>query len=580
LLLAAMLEAGGEKTQLMRGEPRPGAFGAADSRPWTTKPAADLRSLAAELGADEAAVRAVVEEARREEDALVAEVVEAGRARGPELLALAGPGAAPPPAAVETAWVRVWDAAKKAWEDVDAPPDAKGRPWTPAELAALRRSITLRLTLRRKTGEKVDAVELLRVPLDAAAAAWKAIELGVSPGEFPKGEKLRAMAPAERLDVLKKVKVWRPGLVVDGKAYGGRPFDLEGKVYEVDAGGQTAAARDLGRGLGGAFGGAFGGGGEKPTSSVVGLDLEVVQKEPGAPERIHRRALLEPYRGARALPFLKVSLLIDGASARPGDRGRRELAVYARNARSLRALFAGEASVPAFQPNVEPDALLLRFVDLRRRALAELAAGKPFLQEGLGLTASTRQLVLDEAAGAVFERRGIDLIDNPIWIPGDPAATAALGAADTALEALLLGRLYPGSTSASAWTILERERLLNAAPKPATEGGRVKLAWSEAAWWSVDPARGRVVGRGASGAGQGLVEYAWEQASNICAYADAASVMTMSPGTPQAAQDANELYGNFCSAIGGTTVRDQMKAKIDQMTKDMWASAVKALGGL
>lgn len=579
LLLAALLEAGGEKTRLMRGElARATPPGKVD----LSLPPADLKALAVELGADEAAVRAVVEEARREDDALVAEVVDAGRARGPALLALAGPAPAPPPAALDAAWVQVWDAGKKAWEDVDAPAAANPRPWTPAELAAQRRSLVVKLVMRKKTGDKIEPIVLLQVSLDAAAAAWKAVEFDLGPEErqLPKAEKLRDLTPAQRLEALKKVKVFRPGLVVDGKAYGGQPFDLNGKVYEVQADGRTGPARELARGLGGAFGGLTGGGEEKPSTSVVGLDLEITQKEPGAPDRLHHRALLAPLPSGKPLPFLQVSLLVDGAPLRPGDRGRREVAGYARNAKALRAILGGRVDGPRLQPHAEVNSLLLRFVDLRRRVLLELAAGKPCVQDSLGLTASSRQLVLDEAAGAVFERRGIDLIDNPLWIPGDPEATASLGAADTALEALLLSRRFPGSTSSSAWTILERERLLNGAPKSASDGGRVKLAWSEAAWWSVEPGRGRVVGRGASGAGQGMVEYAIEQASMICSYTDMASVFTMHPDTPQAVKDANDMYGDACSVIGGTTARDKVMGKIKDMNANMWAGATQALGGM
>jgi hypothetical protein len=577
LLLAALLEAGGEKTRLMLGETNEVAPGPVD----LSLPPADLKALAAELGADEADVRAVVEEARREDERLVAEAVEAGRARGPALLARVELAAAPPSRPVETSWVQVWDPAKKDWEDVDAPKAGNPRPWTAAQLADQRRSLTVRLVLRRKAGDRIERLPILQVPLDAAAAAWKPIELSVSPaeGQFPNGGKLRAMAPAERVEALKKVRKFRPGLLVDGKAYGGQPFDLDGKVYEVTPDGRTGPARELGRALGGVFGG-LGGEEEKPAGAIAGLDLEIAVKEPREPEQVHRRALLAPAGEARALPFLQWSLLVDGAPLRPGDRGRRELAALARNARAFRALLAGDPKGPRLNPHAEVDALLLRFVDLRRRAIVALAAGKGVVQDALGLTASSRQLFLDEAAGAVFERRGIDLIENPAWIAGDPAATAALGVADTALEALLLSRRFPGSTSTSAWTLLERERLLRGEPQVLRSDARSRVRWSDAAWWSVEPGRGRVVGRVASGGGQGMVEYAWEQASNICAYTDAASVLTMSPDSPQAAKDANDLYGNFCSVIGGSTVRDQMKAKIDKMTADMWAGATQALGGL
>ena len=77
-----------------------------------------------------------------------------------------------------------------------------------------------------------------------------------------------------------------------------------------------------------------------------------------------------------------------------------------------------------------------------------------------------------------------------------------------------------------------------------------------------------------------MVEYALDQASKICSYTDMAGVFTMHPGTPQGLRDANDLYGDACSVLGGTTARDKMMGKIKDMNADLWAGVTQALGGM
>lgn len=595
LLLQAMIEAGGEKTRLMRvdvveadGTKLVESF---RKRERKEPPANDPKGLAAELGLDPAALEAVAAERRRDVAALLDEIVEAAKAETARLTPLVGAltgRSAPLPK--EHVWVQVQE--KSAWIDLDPSPveipRKGGRPLSPQDLAAQRRTVTLRLILNRKSGGKPEAVPLLSVPADLSAVSWKPIELLVqpAPGQLPHSTKLRDLDAKGVFETFRKVKQYRPCLIVDGKSYGGIPFDLDGQTYSVDAGGRVGPAKALGGGLGKAFGGAFGGGDEAapPASVLESVVLEVAVKEPGTGERIHRRAVATaPKPGLRALPFLRYSYLVDAAPLPAGELGRREIRAIAANAAALHKLNKGQIAGVHFNLNADVAPMLLLFGDLRRRALLRLGEGAPFVQDRAGLVAETSQIFLDEEGGRVLLRQGIDILDNPGFFEGAADRTMTLGAAETALECLLVERAQPGIARRSAWTLMERGRLQGGKAEVTDRDGRREVRWSPDAWWSVDPAGGVCVGRVPSGAGQGLIEAVIESASQVCSYADAVGFLSGASGAtgqqPSWADKTTKSFGRACSALGGSTVRDEIKDQIDEMTKNLWATAISSMMG-
>jgi hypothetical protein len=599
LLLQSMLEAGGEKTRLMRVElaEADGAmlledFRKRDPKSRLARPDSDPKALAGELGVDPGALQALVQERRREEKALVDEVLEAAKAETARLAPLVGPVAARALAAPrEHFWPQAWDGSKKDWVDLDPSPveipRKGGRPATAAELAVQRRSLTFRLVMNRKSGEKSEPVALLTVPADLSAVSWRAVDFVLQPlkGQLPPAAKLAELDEKGRVEAFRQVKTYRAGLVIDGKYFGGLPFDLTGKVYEVDAGGRVGPAKALAGGLNKAFGGVLGGGGGGQAAAASTLEnvvLEVAVKEPGSPERVHKRAVYATPKAegkVHALPALRYSFLVDGAPLPPGERGRRELAAIARNAAALRKVFKGERDGVHFNQHAEVSSLLLRFADLRRRLVMEINAGGGFLQDRVGIAAETSQVFVDEGAGRLMLRRGIDIFDNPVSLDsGD--RTMTLGVAETVLECLLVARGWPGDSSRSAWTAIGRARLLGGKAEALDRDGRREIRWSADAWWSVDPATGGCVGRVPSGAGQGLVEAAWENASEVCNYSDLAGFAAATQAGPAWASDATNLMGKACSYLGGTWARDQVKDKMDELAQGMWNGSINALAGM
>jgi hypothetical protein len=595
LLLQAMLEAGGEKTRLMRVDvdEADGAkfVEAFRKRERKERPESDPKQLAAELGVDAALLEGMVTRRRREKADLVEEILEAAKGETARLLplvgAMTGRAAAAPR---EHVWIQVLD--KAGWVDLDPSPvevPRKGaRLLSPQEVAAQRRSVTIRLILNRKSGEKLEAVPLLAVPSDLSAVSWKAIDLLIqpAPGQLPPVSKLRQLDSKAVLAAFRQVKQYRPGLIIDGKSYGGIPFDLDGKTYDVDAGGRVGPAKALGGGVGKAFGGLLGGGGEAAAPPALeSVVLEVAVKEPGAAERIHRRTLVTaPKPGVRALPFLRYSYLVDAAPLPPGEWGRRETRAIAVNAPALRKLIKGQAEGLHFNLHVEVPSLLLIFGDLRRRALVRLGDGAAFIQDRPGLVAEASQVFMDEENGRLLVRHGIDILDNPGCFDGAADRTLTLGAAETVLECLLVERVAPGEARRSAWSLMERGRLQGGKPEVSDRDGRRELRWSGDAWWSVDPAGGGCVGRVPSGAGQGLIEATITLAGKVCEYADAVGFISGASGAtgkqPGWADNTTKTMGRACGALAGTTVRDELKDQIDGMTKDLWTTTINSLAGM
>jgi len=600
LLLQAMLEAGGEKTRLLRCDLATAEWekllAAFRTRKVPARAPLDLKALAVELGVDPAGLETAVGARRREETALVEEILEAAKGEIARITPLLGAVKGRPAALPKDyVWVQVTDPTTKDWVDVDAPPveltKAAGKPMTPQELAAQRRSLSFRLVMNRKSGAKTEPVALLNVPVDLTAAAWKPIEFMLLPmhGQLPPTGKLRDLDSKARIEAFRKAKTFRAGLILDGKYYGGIPFDLTGELHEVDAGGRVGPAKALSGGVGKAFGGALGGFGAgeetKPAaSSIESLVLEVAVREPGVAERVHRRTVYAPGKpvdGVELYPTLRCSFLVDSAPLPEGERGRREVAAYVRNLPALRRLLKGELDGVHFSMQAEVSSVLLRFADGRRRALAGIGEGAAVLQDRPGVCAETSQIALDDANGRVLLRRGIDIMDNTARFEDGPS-TLKYGLAETALECLLVTRRWPGDSAPSAWTALERARLQGGKVEVLDNKGTKEIRWSPGAWWSVDPGSGLCVGRVLTGAGQGLIETAWEQASAVCNYSDVAGLAAGAASATghKEADDASAFFGKACGVVGGTWARDVAADKANDLTKDLWPNTLAALGGM
>lgn len=227
----------------------------------------------------------------------------------------------------------------------------------------------------------------------------------------------------------------------------------------------------------------------------------------------------------------------------------------------------------------------MRYADLRRRVQHRLMAGEGAsaqqLRERTGLVALFEQLAVSGDGLVVQER--FDIFANAVAYVNskgglDPRAALASGVADTALEAALLGPASEAAKRGTAWAQLGSQ---SGAPKVERDGPLLKVAWSDAAWWSVDPRSGAVVGRVPGGGGQGMTEYAFEVASTVCAFGWALSAYAAAtPNNEYYMEDADKWASRICAVITGTEIQTYQMEQISEIRSALWKVAIPALRGV
>jgi hypothetical protein len=200
------------------------------------------------------------------------------------------------------------------------------------------------------------------------------------------------------------------------------------------------------------------------------------------------------------------------------------------------------AAAPEPYPQLLTQWTLFREASLAR-ALAASHAGA-VLWDAPQVVVAERRFCMNKASGHACDRSRIDIVHNGLSVvPRDAAGEAAAaqlalrqGVFDTVAERVLLERAAPEGKAASAASKLDAARAAGAplgafaaadiagSPLSAPDQSFVKASEpsrrilvptgsnaSGDAWWSVDPRTGSVVGRGAGGYGESLVENAMLQ---------------------------------------------------------------------
>ena len=602
LLLIDLLEASGVVAQLVQ-KPLPPADGQKLLSMFIgRKEASDQldpqergKQVAALLGVEASLLEELRRTQRRESDTLVEEVlagcrIESARLLSSKDLSLTGTRAKPPR---QHYWVRLKDGGQHDLDPTGIDIERKGARSVGARtLEKLRWTVLLKLVLHRSVGRKKEAVPLMEIPLPLEKVAWKPVDLVIlpGPGQLQGSAQFLGMSPADRLPALKAVKMFRPGLIVDGLPYGGAPFDMQGKTYTVNGDGRIGAAKKIGgaaaRGLGGLFG--SGGGAKKgPAIQLQRLELELSLRAPDGKVVVHRRDLLE--KTSSRLPILRHSLLFATHALSPSEESRRVLSLLARNADAILSSVGGKPSRSHPHLGAEVSMLLMRFGAARRQVMARLIA-----ESGKGLRVSytqptivmeTRQLTGDLNTGSLSVRHGLDLMQNAVTMIASDGTTApemalSLGVAETALESLLLVRSHPAAAAPSAWNLMARSRLSGGPLQVETKSGTARIAWSDDAWWSIELSSGSCIGRVRSGAGQGMAEYIWNCAGKICDVAVLLGVYTASGAASKGVQDLDGALGNVCAIRGGSAPRAMAAKKIKAIKDTLWQQSTLALMGM
>ena len=585
-------------------------------------PAARLRRAAALAGVKEELFLARQKQRRAEADDLLAAALAGARQAAQRLektLAQAGelpPGASPDwrrelvEAVRDHYGVQVRPPGEKKWRHLFPPlPEAlAGRARVVREGTLPAAKVGFRVVLRRRRDRKEERIKLLERRCPLTEATMKGIYLALLPGrdQLPPPAKLWAMPLAERLQALARARILRLELHLDGRVYGGLPFDREGQVYETHGDGRVKAAKGLGKALGGLLGGMTGGGEEKkkPATAFLGLDLELQVLLPGRKPRLHTRTLLAPpaAAGPRPLPLLRLAILLQTRPLAPGEKERRFLASLVRHDEFIKRILAGKLDgLRLAGPRRIAEGLML-LAEYRRKAraafLAEAAGRVRLLRRGPDILMESWKLVGEDKGPArfvhAFDLVACGLVPLPAGADPDPArarrTALLLGAGDTALEALVLATIGPARRSRSAWNLLERARLLDPTPRVAEAGpGRLRLSWGGGgdpprAWWEIDRVTGLALGRVPGGAGQAMLEAAIEVRSKVNTICDVSNLAKMfiaaKPPKGALAKAGMKAWDAACGIVAGNLPTTVLQWQLNDMTNGLWQGATDALAGL
>lgn len=600
LLLQALLERAGVKATIMsralsqaERKAQLAAFLASDGKAGLADAPRLGTSAAAELAHPDAA--AAIDRLRGLDDAAVNEALAAAQRTAPELVAALGKALRPRrvDAPREHYWVEVaGEALDPSAPDLD---HGRAKPVDARALERLGHTLVVSLVMKRTRDGKGEEETLLQVPVALDAAAWAPIELTIR----PEPAKLGMTTAQGRKDPkalagrLAKAPILRGSLLVGGERHGAAGFDRNGVRYDVGTDGEVGGPAQLGAALGGAFGGfgGFGGGGKpKPEAGAklafVAVVLRVEVRGPGEannPERVHERVLVTP--APDELPVVRVSLLAENLALAPGERELSTARALLATKPALDALVAGDkGAADKLAAPSEPAPTLMRYADLRRRVQAQLAAGgaSQHFRERTGLVAMIERLVATSDGELVAQSR-FDIFANPVaYVTSkgelDAAAAVAQGVADTALEAALLGPKTAADRRGTAWAMLADAA---GAPKVIKSGGVLKVAWSDAAWWSVDPRSGAAVGRVPGGGGQAMVEYAKKVSDTVCNWGWVLAIFaSANPENPYHVGDASTFVSRFCSVMTGTEAQQIASEHIGEINNALWKIAIPAMVGL
>ncbi len=495
------------------------------------------------------------------------------------------------------AWVQ-WKAKDaNAWSDAD--PLFAERPVVTAqgELDPLKEAdrFVLTLALERKDGEKREIVQVLRHEVPVYQPMVEPLIFTIQPTGWG-GTVTEVPTLEERVKRILGGREYVASVLEGGRTVQVMAFDYDGKVFKP-----TSEMLKVGQSVKKAPGlaaGAFGEKVQESKGSLASLWVDLSVTRGGKPLWSQRRGLLEPAGRESWCPILQWSLLLQTHEVTP--RFLRSIAMIQRfkNDDAVKARIEwelggrkGDATKLAQVRTVAYPTDLIEFCLARQAFVAEamgngVAPYFPFAN----LFMSGRRLRLEGGSAHVCLCYGMDLVENGALLLDpkaggrlDTAATAALGSFDTVLEQAIV-RLANGS-EAVAGTVgfFERARAASKPIRLVSAGDRQALAQAgvpagdvewilkntdprcyvlapalEAgpgggtyAWWQIDPATGRTVGRLSGGRGgtevpvaspQELAEYAELLGNALCFYS---AVM----GGDKAGEKALDCL--VCSVAGG-----------------------------
>jgi hypothetical protein len=353
------------------------------------------------------------------------------------------------------------------------------------------------LVYRTAVGGAAKDEVLIADSFPSANALFAPLEFGIGPADGGANvNDLASMQAKQLIDMLQKIKRFRPVLRAGSSVTSGRLFDLDGHTYDPT---DTSPAKSGG----GFFGDALGGGEEESPPQFLELKVVLRLTGPGRASESQSRTLVraEDLMDRNfAPPILNWQMLLQGQWLSAQFVGFNALRQMAQVSEALGVASSAEradkalAQLPSSVPLGLMELALLR-ESAAARNLAETQGIRAFVDAPMLTIMAQRLTGLRVAEGQITREMSIDIVENSVrYVPRDDtsqqsafAAALRQGVADCVLESQYLVQLAPGADNRSGTAILEQavarpQSVILAGAQDSSKISNTGLPQADVAW--------------------------------------------------------------------------------------------------
>lgn len=413
-------------------------------------------------------------------------------------------------------------------------------------------TLTLRLILQTGKPDDLQNKTILEYSQAAGKLFHQPIQLQIAPVfEHPEKKPAQNWTAQEWAVNLAGFSSFQALLYLDDKIMTSDIFDLNGKTSIEVSDPNIDNAGQIGNAAQGLWGGMMTGGGDEPEADsesepkvleaiVFELEMMIPDEEP-----ILQRRILYGRLRSQVSPVCTIDLLVNESPIRPHVTAWMALEAFAANAPALVSVIrstdpqrfasaAGLKRFPQMLHNWLSGRIALAGRSLRQNPDLAWLPGPACVMKAVSLkvASGSQEVSAEVALDVAFDLQTL-VPRHKTAVKQAFAANIALGFAETALEAVLLGQKDPNAATGGPVADWQAARTAGELPKifaadfaaediaenftelagqaiAEHETGKLVISprqKNSRTWWSIDPVSGRTLGRGDGGQGQAMTEY-------------------------------------------------------------------------
>lgn len=281
--------------------------------------------------------------------------------------------------------------------------------------------VKITLELDKAVGQETTTTEILSVRLATTDTLFHPITLSINPAEeILEWQDLTKKNPESLFNVFSSFEQFQAVLAVGDENFASKPFDLQGKVYQVS---KTGHVQELGSAASN-WPSLFGGRNEQEKGTLQALRMLIEIYRPGQMKLVQERVLYEPISEDTAKqpsPIIMADILIQPNWADPGYWAFMQARSFLGNEALIRSILLQET--PKSMRAVRFCPILAALAGLRQQALGRLLTesdGLGILWDSPFIAMNFQHVFLDESAHRVWRRTIVDIVNDPgVIVPGD-----------------------------------------------------------------------------------------------------------------------------------------------------------------